>query len=146
MLNMLSIGFIDTGIDYLNPLFQNTDQTTKIISIWDQSIENMQASSDIFYYGTEYTRQQINIALTSEAPLNIVPSTDDIGHGTTLAGLTGGTPDESAEFSGVVPLSEYVIVKLKTAKNYLKNYFGLPDNVISYSESDIMLAIHIRLL
>lgn len=139
--NGVLLGFIDTGIDYLNPLFQNPDQTTRIISIWDQSIENMQASSDIFYYGTEYTSQQINLALKSQTPLDIVPSTDDIGHGTTLAGLAGGTPDESAEFSGVVPLSEYIIVKLKEAKADPRNYFGAPDNAICYAENDIMFGI-----
>ncbi len=135
------LGFIDTGIDYLNPLFQYADTTTRIVSIWDQTIENMQASSDIFYYGTEYTREQINLALNNENPFDIVPSRDDLGHGTTLAGLAGGTADETAEFSGVVPLSEYVIVKLKTAKADSKNYFGVPDNIICYSEADIMFGL-----
>ena len=32
------IGLIDTGIDYTNPLFQNPDGTTRINSIWDQSL------------------------------------------------------------------------------------------------------------
>ncbi len=135
------LGFIDTGIDYLNPLFQYADKTSRIVSIWDQTIENMQASSDIFYYGTEYTREQINLALNSETPFDMVPSTDDLGHGTTLAGLAGGTPDESAEFSGVVPFSEYAVVKLKTAKADSKNYFGVPDNAICYSETDIMFGL-----
>lgn len=139
--NGVLLGFLDTGIDYQNPIFQYSDGTTRIASIWDQTIENMQASSDIFYYGTEYTREQINLALGSEAPLDIVPSTDDIGHGTTLAGLAGGTPDEAAEFSGVVPYSEYVIVKLKTSKMQVRNYFGIADDAISYSESDIMFGL-----
>lgn len=139
--NGVLLGFLDTGIDYQNPIFQYSDGTTRIVSIWDQTIENMQASSDIFYYGTEYTREQINLALGSEAPLDIVPSTDDLGHGTTLAGLAGGTPDETAEFSGVVPYSEYVIVKLKTSKMQVRNYFGIADDAISYSESDIMFGL-----
>ncbi len=29
------LGFVDTGIDYLNPMFQNADKTTRIVSIWD---------------------------------------------------------------------------------------------------------------
>jgi subtilisin family serine protease len=139
--NGVLLGFIDTGIDYQNPLFQYADKTTRIVSIWDQSIENMEASSDIFYYGTEYSREQINLALKSEAPLDIVPSTDDIGHGTTLAGLAGGTPNEAAEFSGVAPLSEYVIVKLKTAKSEIRNYFGMPEQAICYGENDIMFSL-----
>lgn len=135
------LGFIDTGIDYQNPLFLNADKTTRIASIWDQTVENMQASQETFYYGTEYTRDQINLALSSETPLAVVPSTDELGHGTILAGLAGGTPDEAAQFSGVVPLSEYVIVKLKNAKPVTKDYFGIPDNAICYAETDIMFAL-----
>ncbi len=135
------LGFIDTGIDYQNPLFQYADRTTRIVSIWDQTAVNMQAAPDIFYYGTEYTREQINLALQSETPLDIVPSTDDSGHGTTLAGLAGGTPNEAAGFSGAVPLSEYVIVKLKSAKADSRNYFGVPENAVCYSETDIMFGL-----
>lgn len=139
--NGVLLGFIDTGIDYLNPLTQNEDGTTRIVSIWDQSIENMQASSEIFYYGTEYTAEQINLALNSETPLDIVPSTDDLGHGTTLAGLAGGTPNEPVGFSSSATLSEYVIVKLKPAKADSRNYFGVPDDAICYSETDIMFGL-----
>ena len=139
--NGVLLGFIDTGIDYQNALFQYADKTSRIVSIWDQTIENMQASSDIFYYGTEYSREQINLALRSEKPLEIVPSTDDIGHGTTLAGLAGGTPNEAAQFTGVAPLSEYVIVKLKKSKANVKDYFGIPDDAICYAESDIMFGL-----
>lgn len=34
------IGIIDTGIDYTNPIFKNNDGTTRIVSIWDQSIDS----------------------------------------------------------------------------------------------------------
>ena len=33
------IGIIDTGIDYQNPLFRNPDGSTRIVVIWDQTIE-----------------------------------------------------------------------------------------------------------
>ncbi len=135
------LGFVDTGIDYQNPIFQNADGTTQIAALWDQSIENMEASADIFYFGTEYTKDQINAALKSETPLEHVPSIDEIGHGTTLAGLAGGMPNATSEFSGVATRCEFVVVKLKTAKANAKNYFGVPDNVICYSEGDIMFAI-----
>ena len=139
--NGVLLGFLDTGIDYQNPLFQYADKTTRIVSIWDQTMENMQASSDIFFYGTEYSREQINLALKSDNPLEVVPSTDDIGHGTTLAGLSGGTPNEAAGFTGVAPLTEYLIVKLKTAKPNNREYFGVPENVICYAETDIMFGL-----
>jgi len=135
------IGFVDTGIEYTNPLFKNADNTTRIISIWDQSIENMQASSDIFYYGTQYDETQINEALKNEAPLSIVPSTDQIGHGTMLAGLAGGSRIEESDFVGVVSLSQYIVVKLKPAKSNLKQLLLVPEDVICYQENDIMFGI-----
>lgn len=64
------LGFIDTGIDYTNPVFRKADNTTRIISIWDQTVENMEAAEDIFYYGTEYTEEDINNALASSRSPN----------------------------------------------------------------------------
>ena len=33
------IGFLDSGIDYTNPVFQNLDNTTRIRAIWDQTVQ-----------------------------------------------------------------------------------------------------------
>lgn len=133
------LGFVDTGIDYTNPLFKNADNTTRIVSIWDQTIENLNASPDTFYYGVEYSREQINLALQNNNPLSIVPSTDEIGHGTMLAGLAGGTPNQEQGFTSVAPLSEFVIVKLKQAKSTLKQYLAIPEDAICFQENDIMI-------
>jgi len=135
------LGFVDTGIEYTNPIFKNVDNTTRILSIWDQSIDNIQASSDIFYYGTEYSENQINEALKNEVPLSIVPSTDKIGHGTMLAGLAGGSRVDENDFIGVVPQSQFIIVKLKPAKSNLKQLILVPEDTICYQENDIMFGI-----
>ncbi len=135
------LGFIDTGIEYTNPLFKNADNTTRILSIWDQTIENALATSDTFYYGTEYRVEQINQALQNEVPLSVVPSTDENGHGTMLAGLAGGSNIENSDFVGVVPLAEYVVVKLKPAKANLKQFFSVSQDILCYQENDIMFGI-----
>ena len=135
------LGFVDTGIEYTNPVFLNADGTTRIISIWDQSIENMEASQDIFYYGTEYNREQINIALQAESALSVVPSKDENGHGSMLAGLAGGSSIEESDFIGVAPLAEFVIVKLKPAKSIVKSFWVVPEEAICYQENDIMFGI-----
>ena len=54
------IGFIDTGIDYQNPIFRNVDGTTRIAGIWDQTIQEG-APPQGFVYGTEYTLSLIHI-------------------------------------------------------------------------------------
>ena len=71
------IGVIDTGIDYTNPVFQNENKTTRIISIWDQTIDSEDGYPDETFYGTEYNSEQINLALQSANPYEIVPSVDE---------------------------------------------------------------------
>lgn len=135
------LGFVDTGIEYTNPAFQYADNTTRIISLWDQTVNNPQARENIFYYGKEYTREEINEALQNEDPYSVVPSRDENGHGTMLAGVAGGSQDETNNFRGVVPLAEFVIVKLKQAKQNLRDYFYIPEEANCYQEDDIILGI-----
>lgn len=135
------IGIVDTGIDYLNPVFINSDNTSRILSIWDQSIDSDTKYPMGLNYGTEYSKDEINQAINSQNPLDIVPSTDYIGHGTILAGIAGGSTSIEDDFSGVAPEVEFLIVKLKPAKEYLTNFFYIPEDAICYQENDIMMGI-----
>ena len=135
------LGFVDTGIDYTNPAFRDPEGNTRIVSIWDQTIENDNADESHFYYGSVYNKEEINEALLSDDHLSIVPSTDEIGHGTMQAGIAGGTGNEENNFQGVVPLSEFVVVKLKGAKQVNKDFFFVPNNVPCYQQDDIMFGI-----
>ncbi|MGB8452568.1 MAG: S8 family peptidase [Anaerocolumna sp.] len=134
------VGFVDTGIDYTHTAFQNADGTSRIISIWDQTIQTG-PSPATYYYGTEYTREDINVALANDDPRSIVPSVDEIGHGTYLAGIAAGNPSLENNFSGVVPLAELVVVKLKPAKQFVREFFLVPESAVSYEENDIMFGI-----
>lgn len=134
------IGMIDTGIDYTHKAFISGDGTTKIVSIWDQTIQTDHPPEGLFY-GTEYTRDQINSALKSENPRSIVPSGDDIGHGTFLAGIAAGNEDQNNKFSGVAPDAELVVVKLKQAKNVTRDFYMVSHEVNCYQENDIMLGV-----
>lgn len=134
------IGVIDTGIDYRHPAFLNRDGTSRILSIWDQT-EQGGTSPEGFTFGTEYTRAQIDLALKSDDPLSIVPSTDTNGHGTAIASIIAGSPNEEQDFTGIVPESDLVIVKLKEAKRNLKNIFFVPEDSYCFQESDIILGV-----
>lgn len=140
------IGIIDTGIDYLNPVFQNEDGTTKILSIWDQTIQSVTAYPFNMYYGTEYLEEQINLALISDNPLDIVPSMDYNGHGTMMAGVAAGTENNEAEFQGVAPGAKLVIVKLSQAKQYLRDFYFIPKESAAYQENDIMWGVQYCIL
>jgi len=134
------IGIIDSGIDYTNPIFQYADKTTRIAAIWDQTIISENPQEGI-KYGTEYLREQINQALQSENPFEVVPSRDTDGHGTMVAGIAGGSEKPESNFFGVAPEAEFVVVKLKQAKRYLKEFFLIPEQAICYSETDILFAL-----
>ena len=133
------IGFIDTGIEYTHRAFINADGTTRILSIWDQTIRDGIPPENI-YYGSEYSREEINRALQSENPLSIVPTTDVEGHGTFLAGIAAGNIDEDNDFTGIAPFADIVVVKLKEAKEHLKQYFCIAEEISAYAENDIMMA------
>ena len=146
------IGIIDTGIDYRNPVFLGEDRSTRILGIWDQTIELNESGvsreragqlpEDIFY-GTAYTKEDIDRALASDSPLDIVPSTDENGHGTFLAGIAAGRQELSGgeAFTGAAPRAFIAAVKLKPAKQYLRDYYVLPDSAEAYQENDIMMGV-----
>lgn len=135
------IGIVDTGIDYLNPVFLNENGTSKIVSIWDQTIPSVDKFPFETYWGTEYGAEQINLALTSENPLEIVPSMDFVGHGTMMAGVAAGAKNETVKFQGVASGAELVVVKLKQAKEYLREIFLIPKEAVCYQENDIMWGV-----
>ena len=131
------IGFIDTGIDYTNPIFQYADGTTRIAALWDQTDRTGTAPTP-GGYGSEYSREQINLALQNENPLEIVPSRDENGHGTLIAGIAAGNEVPESGFYGVAPDAELLVVKLKPAKQNLKNFFRIPEEALCYQENDIL--------
>jgi len=136
----IMIGFVDTGIDYENPVFRNLDGSTRIEEIWDQSIQTGETPED-FLYGSVYGRERIDEALRSENPLEIVPSQDTSGHGTFLASIAAGGANVENQFLGAAPESTIAVVKLKEAKQYLKDYYFIARDAQCYQETDIMLAV-----
>ena len=105
------IAIIDSGIDYTHPDFINEDGTSRILYIWDQTIQGNPPKG--FTGGTEYTNEQINTALSSSNPLEIVPQKDDIGHGTAVAGIAAGNGrDSKGQNIGVAPKASLIVVKL----------------------------------
>ncbi len=134
------VGIIDTGIDYTHEAFLQADGSSRIVSIWDQTIQEGDPPEG-FNYGTEYLQSDINTALDMEDPLSYVPTTDDLGHGTSLAGIAAGNTIQSENFTGVAPDSQLVVVKLKQAKAYLKEFFRIPPDATAFQENDIMLGI-----
>lgn len=136
----IMIGIVDTGIDITNRAFLNADNTTRIHSIWDQSIREG-GEVEGFRYGREFLADEINAALAEEQPGAFLPTRDENGHGTFLAGVAAGNELAEEEFSGVAPLASIVVVKCKEAKNSYREFYRVPSGVPCYQENDIMAGI-----
>ncbi|MBS7302925.1 MAG: S8 family peptidase [Lachnospiraceae bacterium] len=135
------LAFADSGINYENRVFRREDGTSRILAIWDQTIQEGEPPEG-FYIGTEYTREQINEALRSENPKEIVPTYDEDGHGTRMAALAAGSIiGDGTEYLSPAYDADILVVKLKPSKKYLKNYYLIPENATAYASSDFMLAI-----
>ncbi len=132
------VAVIDSGIDYRNSLFWNGGES-RILGIWDQTIQ--EGPSGFVPFGAEFSKEQIEEAVKSENPYAIVNSRDENGHGTRLAAIAAGNTEEEESFSGAAPEASLLVVKLKPAKKYLREFYLLPQNVDIFQEDDIMLGI-----
>lgn len=135
------IGFVDTGIDYTDPLFRFPDGSTRILGIWDQTIENPDKEYQDLLYGTQYTREDIDRALSLADPFSLLPSRDENGHGTFLASVAAGNSDPQREFTGAAPRAYLAAVRLKPAKKYLRDFYLIREDAEAYQENDIMMGI-----
>ena len=137
------VAIVDTGIDYLNNEFMREDETTRILRIWDQTIDSGK-TPDGFISGSEYTEEDINKAIQAQKqgqnPYDIVPSKDDYGHGTKMAGIVGAR-GINREIVGVAPNCEFIIIKLQEAsKEYVDFYYAKGDKA-KYRNTDIIMAL-----
>ena len=95
------VGIVDSGIDYENAEFRNEDGTTRIVSLWDQSVNGRPPAG--YLAGTEYTREQIDAALATEdkeVRRQMVKTSDVSGHGTAVAGIAAGNGRGGKKVSG----------------------------------------------
>ncbi len=135
------VGFVDTGIDYREDVFRREDGSSRILSIWDQTVQTGEPPEG-FAYGTEYRRADIDRALAAAEPETVVPSTDTNGHGTKMASAAAGSLlDQGLTFRGAAPLADIAVVKLKSAKAYLRDYYLIDDRAEAFAENDIMEAV-----
>lgn len=132
------VAFVDTGINIEDENFRYSNGDTRIIRLWDMNDESGTPPLGIAY-GSEYDEEAINELLKRNDLNNeentVYPGRDELGHGNILAGIAAGN-------QGAVPESYIVVVKLKPAKQYLRDYHMIREGVPAYQENDIMLGIN----
>ena len=136
-----AVAVIDSGIDYQNAVFRNAGGS-RIAYLWDQSLED---GTDIagteVPYGRLFRKKDIDQALASEDPFSVVPSRDTNGHGTALSGIAAGNMVPGENFTGAAPEATLIIIKVKPAKQYLRNFYLYPPEAEVFQENDVMMAI-----
>ncbi len=108
------VACLDSGIDIYHPDFRHGDGSTRIASLWDQTIPGNPPEG--FQIGSVYDRETINKALATgknNGGSTLVPSFDGTGHGTAVAGILAGNGNASnQDLAGVAPEAELIVVKL----------------------------------
>jgi subtilisin family serine protease len=126
------VGIIGTGIDFLNPRFITETGESRVVAIWDQTI-NTGPSPELFPFGVEYKRDTITEAIKTRdkggSPYEIVPHKDETGHGTALAGIIGGKNlGDGDTLKSIAPNCEFAIVKLDDIKRSTLESVGIDRN------------------
>lgn len=133
-----AVAVIDSGIDYQNAVFRNAGGS-RIAYLWDQSLED--ESDTEVPYGRLFRKKDIDLALASEDPFSVVPCRDTNGHGTALSGIAAGNMVPGENFTGAAPEATLIIIKVKPAKQYLRNFYLYPPDAEVFQENDVMRAI-----
>ncbi len=132
------VGLIDTGIDYTKEAFINEDGTSKVLYLYDQTARGN--TPDGFYIGTEYTQEQINLALQAEDPYSVVPQQDTVGHGTFLASVAAGR--RVGANVGAAPQADLIVVKLRDAGPFYRDlYLVPPEQQNAYESTSVMIGV-----
>lgn len=131
--NGVLVACLDSGVDYRHPDFRNADGTTRIVTMWDQTIPGNPPAG--FDTGSEYSAEDINRSLgvgtggndlfpageekrlvqqtEDMVPGDFVPEFDSSGHGTAVLGIMAGNGNASGgTIVGVAPEADIIVVKL----------------------------------
>lgn len=152
------IGFVDTGVDFAEEAFRYSDGSTRLIGLWDQTIERTTAAAaqnqedaaerenevQAAFYGTVYSEKELNSAVRTENPYEMIRSRDENGHGSAMIRAAAGSIGRGISeinYGGAAPLARLAVVKLRQAKPYLRRFYQIPESAVCFAEEDIIYGI-----
>jgi uncharacterized repeat protein (TIGR02543 family) len=134
------VGIIDTGIFYPHQCFRKQDGTSRILAIWDQYLTRTGAEQYPlgYNYGVEYTKTDIDAALSASNPFNIVRHNDhdtQSGHGSHVSGIAAGNGSVAGDgnpaftYVGVAPEADIIMVANRVTSEALGDSAGTLDAI-----------------
>lgn len=100
------MGIVDTGIELAHPDFLDEQGETRVLELWDHTMEfDEEHVPEPYGFGTLWTKQEIDdgVSVAEE-------QVSWFGHGSTVTGTACGDGSAVDDFTGVAPKSEMVIV------------------------------------
>lgn len=103
------VGFIDTGIDFTHPDFQDNLHHSRVKYLWDQNLTGTPPTG--YSYGVEFTNTQLDAGLdTLSSDVNNCAGYP--GHGTHVAGVGVGNGLASNSYKGAAPNADIIMVAM----------------------------------
>jgi len=126
------LGFIDSGIDFTHPDFEDTTNRTRVKFLWDQN-QPIGVNTPLPYgYGQEWTQAELDTALSQNntAALQTMDSsaTLEFGHGSNVAGSGAGNGRSNGRNMGCDPDADIIMV----AFNFNSNNPNLMTDAVNY--------------
>lgn len=127
--NGVILAYLDTGIDFLHPDFQNPDGSTRILHIWDQTFGFGPNTPPKYGYGQEWDSAAINAGNSAHIDPN-----SGFGHGSNVAGIGSGNGLAVNNYTGVAPESDIIAVKVDFGQDFISNVVDAVDYVFEKAD------------
>ncbi len=122
------MGYIDEAIDFRHPDFKFANGKTRIMRIWDQTVNTAGHIYSYYGYGILWDSTSINnLSCTQLSPLN---------HGTNCVGIGSGNGLANGKNKGIAPDSKIVMVSSNTnSANWVLTVSDACDYIFKYADS-----------
>lgn len=117
------LGFIDSGIDFSHPDFQDNDGKSRVQFLWDQTKDVAANTPQPYGYGQEWSGVQIDAGLAS-AHTDLA----HYGHGTHTVGIAAGNGRTINRYKGIAPKADIIFV----AYNYNSSAANTVADAVNY--------------
>ena len=126
------IGVIATDyVDYTNQALRTRDGESRISYIWEQVRANT---------GIHFLREQINEALRSPNPEQIIKLPEDDSISTMILGIAGGE-SELPHYRGIATEAEFIVAKVNTAPEAFQRIYGGMPSKNATTMADMLIAV-----